>query len=171
MRHELPGVELHPEAGVPRRLAHADRRVAVEADRVEADVDGVGEAAAADLPGQPADEVDIGGDIPGVLGGDGVAAEIGRRHRHREGLAEPPRDAEHPELGVAVEPVAGLDLDRGDALGHQHLKPLGGAREERVFRCGAGGGDGRSYAAARRGDLDIARAASRSSNSAERLPP
>ena len=31
------------------------------------------------------------------------------------------RDAQHAELGLAVEAVAGLDLDRGDALGEQRV--------------------------------------------------
>ena len=59
------------------------------------------------------------------LGRHGVGGEQCGADGERQALAERARDAEDLELVVLVEPVAGLDLDRGHALGDE----LGGARE------------------------------------------
>ncbi len=49
--------------------------------------------------------------------------------------------------------MAGLDLDRGDALGHQRRHALGGAGDQLVLAGGAGRLDRRDDTAARLGDL------------------
>ena len=60
---------------------------------------------------------------PSTSGGSGMGAEEGRADRHGALVAEPARGAQHLRLVLEVEPVAGLDLDRGDALGDQRVEP------------------------------------------------
>lgn len=95
--------------------------------------------------------VDKGGAVP--VAREGMGAEIGGDHRDGAPAAELPRRPQHPELGVAVETVAGLDLDRGHAFREEVVEPGQGQANQRLFTCGAGGADGGEDAAAGRGDL------------------
>ena len=52
-------------------------------------------------------------------------------------VAEPPRGAQRLRLGLEVEAVAGLDLDRGDAFGDQRVEPRQRLRDELVLARGA----------------------------------
>src|SRR5262249_33699789 len=62
------------------------------------------------------------------------------------------------QLVLAVETVAALDLDSGRAAGEHLADARQRGLDERVFRGGARGGDGREDAAARAGDLGVRRA-------------
>ena len=87
-----------------------------------------------------------------------MGAEERRHDRHRPLDAEPARGAQQAGLGVEIEPVTGLDLDRGHALGDQPVEARGGARDELVLARRPRRLDGRDDAAAGRGDLAVARA-------------
>ena len=71
---------------------------------------------------------------------------------------EPARDRKLLQLGLLFEPVARLDLDRGDALGHQRGEPPVGAGEQLGLARRARRLDGGEDAAAGARDLLIARA-------------
>ncbi len=81
-------------------------------------------------------------------GGDGDGADV----------AEAAGDAQHLELACRVEPVAGFDLDRGDALAQESIEAGQRGGEESVVIGGARRRHGRDDAAALAGDLGIARA-------------
>ena len=52
-----------------------------------------------------------------------MRAEEGGAYRNVAFVAEPARRAQRLRLVLEVEPVAGLDLDRRDALGDQRIQP------------------------------------------------
>ena len=84
-----------------------------------------------------------------------MGAEIARHHIHGPPLRELAGDLQHLHFGVAVQPIAGLDLDGGDTLRQQRVEPLqGGGRKVRLGLA-AGGAHGGGDAAARLGDLGI----------------
>ena len=64
-------------------------------------------------------------------------------------------DAQHLDLGIAVEAVARLDLDGGDTLGQQVVEPLQGRGGEVRLGGRPGGAHGGGDAAARLGDVGI----------------
>ena len=57
------------------------------------------------------------------LGRDGVGAEVRRDDVDRALAAEPVGDLEQPDLGLEVEAVAGLRLDRRDAVAEHLVEP------------------------------------------------
>ncbi len=65
---------------------------------------------------------------------DGVGAEEGGADADRAHAGDGAGDAQHAELGVAVEAVAGLDLDGGDAFGDQRVDAGEGAGEQARLR-------------------------------------
>ena len=100
-----------------------------------------------------------------------MGAQERRADRDVALFGESARDAERFALGVKVEPIAGFDFDRADALGDKSVQSLERRSDELVFACGAGRADGGKNAAAFASDLFIRRAASLSSNSCARSPP
>ena len=87
-----------------------------------------------------------------------MRAEERRADRDVALLRELARDAERFALGVKVEPIAGFDFDRADALGDQSVQSLERRSEELVFTRVAGRADGGKNAAAFAGDLFVGRA-------------
>ena len=74
------------------------------------------------------------------------------------GAAEPARHFQHPDLGIAVQSVPGLDLDRGGSLLGHRLQPAERASVE-LFRGGRPGGAHRGHDPAAGGrQLFVARA-------------
>ena len=88
-----------------------------------------------------------------MSGGHGVGAEEAGADADRALSRDGAGDAEHAELGVAVEAVAGLDLDGGHAFGDQGVDAGEGTGEERRLVGLAGGADGGHDAAAGAGQL------------------
>ena len=85
---------------------------------------------------------------------------------------EAPRDAERLELVGEIEPVAGLDLDGGDALGDQRVEPRQRRRQQARPRSAARVAAQSRGCRRRRGRSPRSVApASRSSNSRARSPP
>src|SRR5829696_3280644 len=85
-----------------------------------------------------------------------MRAEIGRHDRDRALLAEPARGAQLSQLGLGLEAVAALDLDRRDALGEERVEPRQGGADELVLRRLAGGAHRRGDAAAGARDIGVA---------------
>ena len=85
--------------------------------------------------------------------------------------ADVARDPQHAELGIGIEAVAGLDLQRGHAFGDQGVDTGKRRGEQRGVVGRAGGAHRRHDAAAGAGDLLVAAPSSRSSNSRARSPP
>ena len=99
----------------------------------------------------------------------GVAASMPAGRRGRRGRSCATRsgrsgadlagDAQHAELGLAVEAVARLDLQGGDALGDQRVDARQSGVASSALEAGrAGRAHGRGDAAAGAGDLLVARA-------------
>ena len=140
MRAHAVGVEIfemvgrqRAEAGGQRGAAEVRELLGVDLHR-QAEVAGGGEDARAPAPGvkampsqkastastspsacggaqrRDADLVDVGVGVEPV--GHGVGAEEGGAHPDRPRAADLAGDAQHAELGLAVEPVARLDLER-----------------------------------------------------------
>ena len=93
------------------------------------------------------------------LGRDGVGAEPGRHDVHRALAAQAIGDLEQAELGLEVQPVAGLRLDRRDAVAEHLVEPAPAVREQLALGRGAGRGDGRQDPAALGQDVEIGGAA------------
>jgi hypothetical protein len=71
--------------------------------------------------GQPvAQGLDVVVGPAGELGRQGVGAQRGGAHRHRQPLAHGPRHAQAARLVGLAQAVAGLDLHRGHAFAQQH---------------------------------------------------
>ena len=92
--------------------------------------------------GRNADLVDIGVGAALEFGGHRVGAEIAGDDPHLAGLPDGARGAQHPQFGLAVQPVAGFHLDQRDALGDHRVDVGQGGGNQRVQRGRAGGGDG-----------------------------
>ena len=88
-----------------------------------------------------------------------VRGQAGGAHR-RAAARAPSRRATRRQRAscVARQAVAGLDLERGHAFGHQRAARAGGRREQRAVAGRARGGDGRADAAAGARDVLVARA-------------
>ena len=82
-----------------------------------------------------------------------VRAEERRHHVDVALASEAARGAQLLGLVVAIEPVAGLDLDRGHAFGDQRVEPRQALRDELVLARGARRLHGRHDAAAGARDL------------------
>ena len=91
-----------------------------------------------------------------VFGWQGVGAQEGRAHGDGSQAGQATRDAKAFALRLEIEPIAGLDLDRADALGEQRIEP-GKALVDQILVAGRSRrADGRDDAAARASDLFIA---------------
>ena len=160
---ELVGVqpELHPE---PRgRLEDPPRLVGAEHAALAEDVAEAGPAVgghAGELLLDDRPDVGLGpiGPRP-ELGRDRVRAEVGRDDVDRAFLAEPVGGLEQPDLGLEVEAVAGLGLDRRDPVAEHLVEPAAAVGHQLVDRRGAGRGDRREDPAAGLEDLEIPGAA------------
>ncbi len=84
-----------------------------------------------------------------------MRAEERRADRDIALLGESARDAERLALGVKVEPIAGFDFDRADALGDKSVQSLERRSDELVFARGAGRPHSGKNAAAFASDLFI----------------
>ena len=73
-------------------------------------------------------------------------------------LTQPARCAEHPDLAVERQAVAGFDLDRRGAFGNQCVEPCQGLRDQIILACSAGGGHCRHDPAACARDFLVTRA-------------
>src|SRR3546814_4577719 len=73
----------------------------------------------------------------------GMGAEEGGGDVYRRPHLDRPCRPQHSQLGVEVEPVAGLHLDRGDALRQQRPQAAQRRLEELLLGGGTGGADGR----------------------------
>lgn len=150
-------MQLHRESEPTRRLEHLAGLGRREADPVAERVDRIhqplgGHAGQAVL----AEEVDIGVGTALELRRKGMGAEEGGGDRQRQRRAQPATDTEHARLGLAVEAVAALDLDGGDAFGLEIGDPPAGAVIERVLGRRPGRGHGRADAAPGPRDLLVA---------------
>ncbi len=93
-----------------------------------------------------------------LVGGQRVEREQGRHDPHRFAFAERVRELEQAHFGLGIEAVAGLDLDRGAAAGHQRVETAAALVEQLLVRRGGGALDRRGDPAAGLGDLFIGRA-------------
>ncbi len=100
--------------------------------------------------------IHIGRAIVPVLGRQGMKPQIAGADPHPGIATNPARNAQHLQLTVAIQAIAGLDLDRGDAGLLQARQPLDGQVVKLVLACLAGGADRGDDAAARAGDVFIA---------------
>jgi hypothetical protein len=156
---ELVGVELEGKAERLRRREHPRGLLGREGDPLAEGVDRIGEAVARDRRQHLlADEVDIGILVAARFRRERMRAEEGRDDRDRPRAAETARRAQRAHLGVEVEPVAGLHLDRRAALGDEMIEARQRFAEERVLGCRPGRLDRGHDAAAGAGDLLVGRA-------------
>ena len=100
-------------------------------------------------------ELHIAGAVVAIVRRKGMGAKKGRRDLDRQALAEFARHLQHLQLGLDIEPVARLDLDRRDALGQEIFEPPRGRGEKLLLARRARRLDRRQDAAARLGDLGI----------------
>ena len=96
---------------------------------------------------------DIGVAFVGEFGRQRVCAEKRRADRDIALFGELARDAERFALGGKVEPIAGFDFHRADALGDKSVQSLERRSQEFVLARGAGRADGGKNAAAFASDL------------------
>ena len=142
-----------------RQLEHGLGLVRREGDTLAEDVDGIGQPLGRDgIEHRSCDERGVVARTALVFRRHGMGAEEGGADSDGPLAADPARDAQLLEFRLLLQPVAGLDLDGGDALGQQRGEAPGGGGEERILarlaRCLDGGED----AAAGPRDLLIGRA-------------
>ena len=77
-------------------------------------------------------------------------------HIDTTGLAQAARRAQHLEFRIAIESVAGFDLDGGYALGGERGQPATRRFHQQIFAGGTGGRYRRNDAASLAGDLLVA---------------
>ena len=119
---ELVGVQLHRQAERARGLEHAPGLPDAEADGFGERIHRVHQSFLVQL-GQPLDDgVDVGIRALDELRRQRVRGQVGGAHLDPQLLAHPPRHPQHPPLAVEIQAVAGLDLQRGDAVGGQRAR-------------------------------------------------
>ena len=124
-------MELDRQRPRPWRPEHLLRLLDREGDALAEAVDRIGEPCCMrGRQGLLRDEPHIAGAIVAVFRREGMGAEKRRRDLDRQASPEIARHLQHLELGLDIEPVARLDLDRRDALGEEIFQPLGGRSEE-----------------------------------------
>ena len=117
-------MQLDRQSKPPRRLEHPRRLLAGKRDTLHEGIDGIGEARLRDRRQHlPADEIDVAILVAIGFGRQRMRAEKRRADRNRPLPAEAARGRQLPHLGLGVQAVAGLDLDRGDALADQRVEP------------------------------------------------
>ena len=87
-----------------------------------------------------------------------MEGEQGRDHSHGLVAGDGAGGVEQADLGGGVEPVARLDLDRGDPAAHQRMEAAARRGAQFVGAGGLGRGDGRGDPAPRLCDFLIGRA-------------
>jgi hypothetical protein len=75
-------------------------------------------------------EIHIGGAVAGVFRRQRVGAEVRGRHLDAAPVGQRLGGAQLAQLRLHVESVAGLDLDRRDALGEQRVEARQGLSDE-----------------------------------------
>ncbi len=100
--------------------------------------------------------VDIAGAVVLEFRRQSVGGEPGGDDMHRARLADAARDPQHLQFGGDVEPVAGLDLQRGDAFGKQRIDARQRQRQKLFLARLAGVANRRQDAAAGPRDLLVA---------------
>src|ERR1700733_7566260 len=98
---------------------------------------------------------DIGVTFVGKFGRQRMRAEERCSDRDITLFGEPACGAEQLTLGVKVEPIAGFDFDRANALGDKSVQSHERRSDELLFARGASRPHGGKYAAAFAGDLFI----------------
>ena len=91
-------------------------------------------------------------------GGTACAPEPGRHDVDRAFPPEPVRDVDAADLGLEVQAVTGLRLDRGHPVAEHLVEPAPPVGQELLVRGGPGRRHGREDPAARRQDLEVRRA-------------
>ena len=121
---QLLGMELDGEPKRFRGLEDLLRLFDRKGDAFAEAVDRIGEACFMDgWQGLLRNKPHIAGAVVAVFRREGMGAEKGRGHLDRQAATEFARHFQHLELGFDIEPVARLDLDRGDALGEEVFQP------------------------------------------------
>ena len=141
---ELLGMQFDGQAQGLRGLEDAFGLGRCEADVFAESVHRVDQACRV-LRGQPlAGVVDVGVGAAAVLGRQRVGRQRGGANGDGQVASDAPRHAQAACFVFGAQAIAGLDFQRGDALGHQHPGALGGTGVEAVV---AGGACGRHRAA------------------------
>ena len=142
-------MQLDRKPRVLRGGEHAGDLVAGEGDRLAKTVDRVDQAFARQRRDHHVGDIgDIGVAFVRVFGRQRVRAEKRRADRDVAFCGELARDAQRFALGGKVEPVAGFDFHRSDALGDQGVQAPERRGHEFVLARGAGRAHGGENAAA-----------------------
>ena len=88
-----------------------------------------------------------------------MGAEVGRNDLHRPFRPQPVGHLDQPDLGLEVQAVAGLGLDRRHAVAEHLVQPAAAVGEQVVGGGRPGRGDRRQDPAAGGQDLEVAGAA------------
>ncbi len=150
-------MQLHRQAELLRALEQATGFLAAEADAFAERIDRIDQAFGGER-GQHlvADQRHVVGAAIGVLRRQRMQAEKTGAHADAELAAESARHAQHAPLAVEIQPVTGLDLQRGHAVGKQRPCTRQRLRQQLFLAGGAGGVDGGNDAAAGARDLLVA---------------
>ena len=148
---QLLGMELDRQAEIARHVEHTRHLLRAETDILAKAVDRIDQALGRRFPERRQAhfiEIGVGADIFWKS----VRAEECRADADRAMVLNVARDAQHAKLGIAVEAIARLDLDRRHAFGDQAIDTFERAGEKLLRRRRARRRDGRKYPAARAHD-------------------
>ena len=106
--------------------------------------------------GRQRDLCDIGGRAALVVGRHGMGGKMGCPDRDWPRLTDPACDAQHLQLVLDGQAIAGFHLDRRGPAGDQLIDPGQGKGQKVVLGCRPCRHDGRKYPAAGAGDVLIA---------------
>ncbi len=155
---ELLGMQLDRQPRASSRLEDAPGLFARKADPLAEGIHRIGKAEPGGFGDDRfADQVDIDIGPAFELRRQGMGGEQCRAYRDSARLAEGACGAELFQLVLKVEPVAGLDLDGGDAFSDQRIETWQGLGDQFLFARRARGRNGGADPAAGTGDLLIAR--------------
>lgn len=139
MRRELFGVHSDPPSGRPSRIEYASGLFGSEGDSFDERIDLIRKPACGNLWDDFAhDEVDVAVSVSGELVRYRVSRQQRGPHRHGQPAPEFARHAQHPALGLEIEPIPGLDLDGRHPGPRQRGQPTRG-RCEQLVRTGLTG--------------------------------
>jgi hypothetical protein len=148
-------VQLHRQAEFARGLEHAPRLRRTEADAFAEGIDRIHQTLRVQLAQPPAGGLHVVIGAAGIFGRHGMRAEEGGAHIHAELRADPARHRSMRASLSEVEAVAGLDLDRADAIGEQRSCARQRGCEQPVFVQRTRGAHGRNDATTLACDLFV----------------
>ncbi len=152
-------MQLHRQAEFARPVEHARHLRRREGNALAEPVNRIGQTfGMGSVHARQHHLIDIGVFAPAIFGWNRMGGEIARPDPHGPQISQTARGAQHLQLVLDGQPIAGFDLHRRNAFGKKRIEPLQRVFDQRIFIHAARCGNSRNNAAAGPRHFLVARA-------------